>query len=159
MKRIILFTLAFAILTLVLTWLWLAGGNVYYGLAMLPIAREINDWIGLEGPGTMFRHRFINMVPFVALMLITPRLSIRRRLAGLVIGLLVLIASHLALNAMAVGLQATGKLPPTASLLSDAAPFLLWFVLARDFIRESVQRFRDSNESNPTAHDNSSDQA
>ena len=90
MKRILLFALSFSALTLVLTWLWLAGGNAFYGLTMQPVAREINEWIGLSGPGTMLRNRFINMVPFVSLMLITPRLSLRKRLGGLAIGLLVL---------------------------------------------------------------------
>jgi len=151
MKRIILFTLAFAALTLALTWLWLAGGNAFYGLTMQPVAREINEWLGLDGPGTMLRNRFINMVPFVSLMLITPRLSFRRRVGGLIIGLLVLVASHLALNAIAVSLQSTRHFPPTVALLSDAEPFILWFVLARDFIQDSVQSIRDSNGSNARA--------
>jgi hypothetical protein len=159
MKRIVLFTLGFAGLTLLLTWLWLAGGNAHYGLTMQPIAREINEWMGLSGPGTMLRNRFINIVPFVALMLITPRLSFRRRFGGLVLGLLVLVASHLALNAMAVSLQATRHFPPTAALLSDAEPFILWFVLARDFIQESVKGIRNSSGSDARAEHIPNDRA
>jgi hypothetical protein len=159
MKRILLFALSFSALTLVLTWLWLAGGNAFYGLTMQPVAREINEWMGLSGPGTMLRNRFINIVPFVSLMLITPRLSLRKRLGGLAIGLLVLAVSHLALNAMAVSQQATRTLPPTAALLSDAEPFVLWFLLARDFIQEVVQGIRDSKLPNPDADHSPPDSA
>jgi hypothetical protein len=142
MKQAILFTVGFVALTLLLTWLWLSGGNALYARAVGPIAREIYEWIGLTGPGTMGRTRFINLVPFTSLMLLTPRLSLRKRMIGLVVGWLVLVASHIALNGVAMASRSRGQLPPVAALASDAMPFLLWSVFARDFIREMMVRVR-----------------
>ncbi len=142
MRRAILLTLSFVALTLALTWLWLNGGGRLYADAITPIARGIYDAIGLEGFGTMRRLRFINLVPFTSLMLLTPGLDWRRRLGGLGIGWLVLVASHIALNGLAIASRAKGQLPPTAALASDALPFLLWMVFARDFVRETMARVR-----------------
>ena len=143
MKQILLFTLSFVALSVALTGLWLAGGNALYAETMQPIAREIHQWVGLRGPGTMGRARFINLVPFVSLMLLTPRLSRRRRWGGLAIGLLILVLSHLLLNAIAVGSHTRGRLPPTAALASDAMPFLIWFVIARKFAQEAIRKARN----------------
>jgi len=143
MKQILLFTLSFVALSLALTWLWLAGGNALYAQTMQPIAREIHQWVGLRGPGTMGRTRFINLVPFISLMLLTPRLSRRRRWGGLAIGLLILVLSHLLFNAIGVGSQKRGVLPPTAALASDAMPFLIWFVIARNFVQEAMRKVRN----------------
>ncbi len=140
MKQILLFTLKFVALTLALTWLWLAGGNALYAEIMQPIAREFHQWVGLRGPGTMGRTRFINLVPFISLMLLTPRLSLRRRWGGLAIGLSILVLSHLLLNAIAVGSHMRGRLPPTAALASDAMPFLIWFMIAREFVQEAMRK-------------------
>ncbi len=140
MKQILLFTLSFVALSFALTWLWLAGGNALYAETMQPIAREIHQWVGLRRAGTMGRARFINLVPFVTLMLLTPRLSRRRRWGGLAIGLLILVLSHLLLNAIAVGSHARGRLPPTAALASDAMPFLIWFMIAREFVQEAMRK-------------------
>ncbi len=140
MKQILLFTLSFVALSSALTWFWLAGGNALYAETMQPIAREIHQWVGLRGPGNMSRTRFINLVPFVCLMLLTPRLSRRRRWGGLAIGLLILVLSHLLLNAIAVDSQTRGRLPPTAALASDAMPFLIWFVIAREFVQEAMRK-------------------
>jgi len=142
MKQILLFTLKFVALTLALTWLWLAGGNALYAETMQPIARELHQWVGLRGPGTMGRTRFINLVPFISLMLLTPRLSLRRRWGGLAIGLFILVLSHLLLNAIAVGSHMRGRLPPTAALASDAMPFLIWFMIAREFVQEAMRKVR-----------------
>jgi hypothetical protein len=143
MKQILLFTLSFLAVSLALTWLWLAGGNALYAETMQPIAREIHQWVGLRRAGTMDRARFINLVPFVTLMLLTPRLSRRRRWGGLAIGLLILVLSHLLLNAIAVGSHARGRLPPTAALASDAMPFLIWFVIAREFVQKAIRKVRN----------------
>ena len=142
MKQALLFTLSFVVLTVSLTWLWVSGGDVIYGKTLQPLAHEIYDWIGLSGRGTMRRTRFINIVPFTSLMLLTPRLTLRKRLTGLVIGWLVLMLSHIALNGIAIASRATGQLPPTAALASDAMPFLLWSVFAREFVRETITRVR-----------------
>jgi hypothetical protein len=142
MKRALLFTLGFVALTTFLTWLWLSGGNRLYAEAIEPLAREIYRLLGVHGRGTLLRTRFINIVPFTALMLLTPRLGLRKRLLGLVVGWGVLVLSHIALNGYAMASRSRGQLPPVAALASDAMPFLIWFVFARGFVAETMQAVR-----------------
>jgi hypothetical protein len=159
MKSILLFVLSFTLLSMFLTWLWLSGGNELYADAMQPIAWQLNKALGLQGPGSMKRGRFINLVPFVSLMLLTPRLTRRRRFGGLAIGVLILMLSHLGLNALGVAMRTPLFLPNTASVVSDAAPFILWFVIARDFIRDTLQRVRKPNRATGPAPGSSSQNA
>jgi len=142
MKQVLLFTLSFVALTILLTWAWVSGGDVLYAKALRPFAHEIYDWLGLTGRGSLVRTRFINIVPFTSLMLLTPRLNLRKRLVGLAIGWLVLALSHIALNGFAKASGATGQLPPVAALASDAMPFLLWSVFAREFVRDTMAHVR-----------------
>ena len=142
MKQLAGFAVGFVLISLALTWLWLSGGNDLYRDAMTPIAREFHDWIGLRRPGSMGRSRFINVVPFTALMLLTPGLSIRRRIGGLVFGLLFLSASHVFFNALAVLLRQPNRLPTVAAMMCDALPFVLWIVIARDFVQRTIHRVR-----------------
>jgi sterol desaturase/sphingolipid hydroxylase (fatty acid hydroxylase superfamily) len=142
MKQAVLFTLSFVALSLVLTWLWLTGGNAVYAEMMEPVAREVYDWLGIHGQGTLRRKRFINFVPFTALMLLTPRLTLRKRLLSLVGGWVILAASHLTVNAIAMGTEPRNRLPLAAAFTSDAMPFLIWYVLARDFVQETLHRAR-----------------
>ena len=145
MKQILLFTLSFAALSLFLTWLWLAGGNKLYADLMTPASLALHELLELKGRGTMQRMRFINLVPFTALVLLTPGLSPKRRFGGLVLGWLTLMLSHLALNAFAVAQASRGMLPRTAALLSDSLPFVLWFFVAREFVRSLMDQVRPSN--------------
>jgi hypothetical protein len=142
MKRVLLFALSFVVLTVPLTWLWLSGGDRLYARAVTPFARELYEWLGITGKGTMLRMRFINLVPFTTLMLLTPSLSWRRRGLALLVGWIVLVLSHVALNGYAMATGSRGQLPPVAALGSDAMPFLLWFVFARDFVRETMRSVR-----------------
>jgi len=151
MKRILFFTLSFVALTMLGTWLWMAGGDVLYDRALDPIAREIYVLLGIEGRGSFRRTRFVNLVPFTALMLLTPGLAARRRARGLLLGWLVLVGSHVALNGYAMATQARGNLPLFAAQLSDALPFLLWLALARDFVAGTVRRARSRTGRGPTA--------
>jgi len=138
----LLFALGFAGLTALGTWLWLAGGDALYAQAIAPLAREIYELLGIRGRGSLRRTRFINLVPFTALMLLTPRLAWRRRLGGLLLGWLALCLSHIALNGYAIASGARGHLPPAAAHASDALPLLLWLVIARDFAREKLGSLR-----------------
>lgn len=142
MKPILLFTLSFIALTMLGTGLWLAGGEGLYARALQPIAHEIYQALGVTGRGSLHRTRFINLVPFTALMLITPRLGLRQRVAGLLAGWSILAASHIALNGYAMARGARGQLPLLAAQASDALPFLLWLALARDFVRERLRGLR-----------------
>ena len=155
MKQFLLFAASFVVLTVPLTWLWLSGGEELYAKAITPIAREIYELIGVSGKGTLRRTRFINLVPYTTLILLTPRLSPRKRLVGLLTGWLLLISSHIGLNGYAMASGSRGQLPPVAALGSDALPFLIWFVFARDFVRETLRAVRGEAEqdagSNPEA--------
>lgn len=123
-----------------MTWFWLTAGNTLYVDFMTPIANEIYHSIGFTSVGTMNRTRFINFVPFTALMLLTPRLSPRRRFGGLLLGLVVLAISHVILNGIAIATGNVARIPRPAMLTSDAMPFVLWFFCARDSLIETLRR-------------------
>jgi hypothetical protein len=121
---------AFAAITLLLTWLWNEGGRVVYGKLLKLVAPGLYELFGFEGARVgAFRQRYVNFIPFVGLVLVTPRLSPRRRLVGLAVGLFVLFCGHLALNLTAPN-SGGRHLPLVPSLLSDTLPFLLWLFVA-----------------------------
>jgi hypothetical protein len=93
MKPALLFLVKFVCLTAPFVWLWQVGGlSAYYALYN-PVANAVYEWLGLEGVSAPARDRYINLVPFLALMVLTPNLSTRRRLGGTAIGLLILFAN------------------------------------------------------------------
>ena len=133
MKPALLFLAKFVCLTAPFVWLWQNGGlSVYYALYS-PIAEAIYEWLGFEGVATPARDRYINLVPFLALMVLTPNLSTRRRLGGIAIGMLILFMMHIAVNLTAN--PKTLRLPWPVSLALDAAPFFLWIIIANEFVR------------------------
>ena len=133
MKTALLFLVKFICLTAPFVWLWQVGGLKAYHALYSPVADVIYGWLGFEGVATPARDRYINLIPFVALMVLTPKLSIRRRLGGTAIGLLLLFLMHIAVNLTAN--PATLRLPRWSSLILDAAPFFLWVVIANEFVR------------------------
>ncbi len=138
MKPALLFLVKFICLTVPLIWFWRVGGLGYYHAFYSPIAAAIYEWLGFEGVATPARDRYINLVPFLALMVLTPGLSRRRRLVGTAIGLLILFASHIAVNLTAH--PRTLALPRMVSLAMDAAPFFLWIIIANEFVRDLLVR-------------------
>lgn len=121
---------AFAAITLLLTWLWGEGGRVLYGKFLKLVGPGIYDLFGFEGARVgAFRQRYVNFVPFIGLVLVTPRLSTQRRWLGLAAGLFVLFCGHLALN-LTETREGGRHLPMVTSLLSDTLPFLVWLVVA-----------------------------
>ncbi len=131
MKKILLRVAAFAAITLLLTWLWGEGGRMAYGRFLKDVAPPIYDLIGFEGARVgAFRQRYVNFIPFVGLVLVTPHLSARRRALGLLLGLAALFVGHLALNLTEVGAGRARHLPLVPSLVSDTLPFLIWLIVA-----------------------------
>jgi hypothetical protein len=131
MKSALLRVAAFVLITLLLTWLWGEGGRVLYGRFLKLVAPSIYDLFGFDGARVgAFRQRYVNFVPFVGLLLVTPRLSAPRRAFGLVVGLFVLFCGHLALNLTETGAGRARHLPVVPSLVSDTLPFLVWLVVA-----------------------------
>lgn len=122
----------FVAITLLLTWLWDdGGGRLAYGRFLKAVAPPIYDVLGFEGARVgAFRQRYVNFVPFVGLLLVTPGLTLRRRVLGLVIGLFVLFCGHLALNLTEIGRGRARHLPLVPSLISDTLPFVVWLFVA-----------------------------
>ncbi|MBW1844194.1 MAG: hypothetical protein JRE38_01610 [Deltaproteobacteria bacterium] len=138
MKPAILFLVKFVCLTAPFIWLWHVGGFRYYHALYSPVAEAVYGWLGLEGVEATSRIRYINLIPFLTLMVLTPNLSTRRRLGGTAIGLVILFAMHIAVNLTAN--PRTQILPQMVRLMLDAAPFFLWVIIAREFVRDFMQR-------------------
>jgi hypothetical protein len=140
MRRIAWFALKFVALTVPLTWLWVAGGRELYGATFASAADVLYEWVGYHGANVPWRERYINVVPYVALVLLTPGLGWRRRGIGLALGLVAILCAQLILNAVAQwGRPHPVSFPVGIAVLSDAMPFLLWAILARDFVRDLVR--------------------
>ena len=138
MKPALLFLAKFVCLTAPFIWLWqIVGLRVYHALYS-PIASMIYEWLGYEAIATPARDRYINFIPFLTLMVLTPKLSTRRRLGGTAIGLVVLFLMHIAANLTAY--PETLRLPSLIMLVLDAAPFFLWVVIANEFVRDFIRR-------------------
>jgi hypothetical protein len=138
MKPALLFLIKFFCLTAPFVWLWHIGGWTFYYALYSPIAEAIYQWLGLEGVEATSRIRHINLIPFVTLMILTPNLSTRRRLAGTAIGLVFLFTMHIAVNLSAN--PRTQILPQMVRLMLDAAPFFLWIIIANEFVRDFMKR-------------------
>ena len=141
MRRLLWFALKVVALTVPLTWIWVSGGREWYGSSLAPLADAIYALLGLDGVTFFPRDRYINQVPFAALVLLTPGLSARRRFGGLALGVVAIFALQMLVNAIALrGSPAATSLPAGLSILSDAAPFVLWALIARDFLARFAQR-------------------
>ncbi len=138
MKPALRFLVKFVCLTAPFIWLWHIGGWRFYHALYSPVAEAVYEWFGLEGVEATSRIRYINLIPFVTLMVLTPNLSTRRRLGGTAIGLLILFAMHIAVNLGAN--PKTQVLPQMIRLMLDAAPFFLWVIIAHEFVRDFMQR-------------------
>ena len=137
MKPALLFLVKFVCLTAPFVWLWQVGGLSAYHALYSPIANAVYEWLGFEGVAAPARDRYINLIPFLALMVLTPNLSTRRRLGGAAIGLVILFTMHIAVNLTAH--PVTLRLPRPVSLALDAAPFFLWVIIANEFVRDFMR--------------------
>ncbi len=138
MKQTLLFLIKFVALTAPLTWLWQVWGRSAYAAFYSPVAHAIYSFIGFDDISAPGRERFINYIPFLALMILTPRLSRRRRLVGTALGMVALFFLHIGAN-LTVGPRAR-SLSIGMSLFLDAAPFLLWVMIAHQFVRDFARR-------------------
>ncbi|MDH3211726.1 MAG: hypothetical protein OEM05_04495 [Myxococcales bacterium] len=147
-RQLFLLLLEFLAITLPLTWLWHAWGRDAYleffqwaagpALAGLGVARL---------PRVMVGNRFLNLLPFVTLMIITPGLSLRRRGIGAGVGLVLIFFIQIGFAAAAYHVRARYGLSARAFsalfpalLFSDSFPFLLWAVIAKDFVTDIGRR-------------------
>lgn len=147
MKRLLLVLAEFVALSVPLTWAWLTWGKALYLELLVGLLETLGAAPVRHGMGGVSL-RFVSHVPFAVLMLITPELSARRRLVGWAIGASLIVASHLLLlflvdAAFASGRRVVPSILPLV-LLVDGLPFLIWLVLARDFLRSLVPGLRDA---------------
>jgi uncharacterized membrane protein len=156
--RLLLTLLKIVAVSAPLTWLWIAWGREAYGELFLELAMPIYGILGLtsvvpEGA----RDRFINYLPFLILMLVTPRLTLKRRLVGTLVGFLVIFIAQLVFvylvdQEIGQSTQMTHnrfvRVVP-ANAMSDSLPFILWVLIARDFLWETVSRAWGEPTSNP----------
>jgi len=159
--RLFPLVLKFVAITAPLTWLWLEWGREAYYRFFVQVSRPLLIALGVTGVRRDLVHdRFINYLPFLALMLITPALSLQRRLIGSVVGCLVLYLGHVALAVVAFESfikhgttreSMSGLFP--AWILSDALPFLLWAIIANDLLRRGAAEFFRSEPSSPKQSD------
>ncbi len=147
-KRVVLLTLEVVAVTIPLTWLWLVWGREAYHGVFIQLVAPLPGWFGLPSYRLIaVPQRFINFVPFLALMIATPRLSPARRLLGTLAGFGVILVGHLAFYVVSIAVYAEHGMTPRAIsalfpvlLLSDSLPFLLWAIIARDVLLDAIGR-------------------
>jgi hypothetical protein len=153
MRRMAVFAgmlIGFAAITIVLTWFWTEWGRQAYGQFLRAVAPPIYDLIGFgDARVGAFRQRYINFIPFVGLVLVTPGIAFQRRAVGLVGGLFALFLGHLGLN-LTERMQPGSHLPFVPSLISDALPFILWVLIAWPVLAPYLPKLSEENAAPPT---------
>ena len=145
-------------LSVPLTWLWLGWGEAAYAGLLERLASPLLAPLGVEAiADSPARKRFVSFVPFLVLMLATPGLGARRRLAGLALGVPAICAVHVGLVAVE-HLAATGRRPTQdvfstvfpAAMFADAFPFMLWALIAQRELRAAFRRLRGREQQSST---------
>ena len=148
MKRAVVLALEFLAVTIPLTWLWMVWGREAYLEVFNPIAAPLLGWLGYpKSELATVPQRFINYVPFLGLMWVTPGLAPARRMVGTLVGCGVIFLGHVVFVYASIGAYARwGETPEAvarlfpALVLCDALPFVLWAVIAHRFVREIAGR-------------------
>lgn len=147
-KRFWLLVLEFFAVTIPLAWLWLEWGRLAYLELFVKLSTPFLMFLGVTSyePKLILEH-FINYVPFLVLMIITPKLTIKRRIIGTLIGFVIIFFDHVMLASVAFvaysnyGLteKAFSTLFP-ALLFSDSLPFILWAIIAAGYLKQFVPK-------------------
>ena len=140
--RPLLILIEFVAITVPLVWWWTHGGfeayhEIFKRLAF-PLLQEMGVTHVSQG---LVRDRLIGFIPFTALMLVTPKIALKRRLVGLAVGYGVIFFSHLLLSywswvAFSRDGRSTGSMATyfPALVINDAVPFVLWAFFANRFL-------------------------
>lgn len=140
--RLLLLLVLFFAFSIPLSWLWHEWGVDRYVALLFAILVSLRDAVGWpfagKGGGGLSL-RYVSHVPFLVLVLLTPCLSVRRRVLGALLGSIFITATHLfVITLVNVAFLAGGnvfqKVAPFI-LIMDGMPFLAWLVVARDFLR------------------------
>jgi hypothetical protein len=147
-KRLWLALAELLALSVPLTWLWVEGGRRAYNRLLGGIAWPLFEALGLPSMklGLVSPH-FVSWVPFVVLIWVTPGLRLRRRALGTLLGLGAIFAVHVGCALLgAISDAAYGATPRAVALrfpalmFNDALPFVLWALVARDFVSDFAFR-------------------
>ncbi len=153
-KRLWLLVLEFLAITIPVAWLWIEWGRTAYLKFFLKLATPILMILGVsEFQPRLVQEHFLNYVPFLVLMVITPELTIRRRIIGTLVGFVIIFFDHIGLVSMAFvahsnyGLTAKSfsTLFP-ALLFSDSLPFILWAIIASNYLKKAVSGLKKKHE-------------
>jgi len=131
------------LLTGPLTWLWMEWGRGAYGRFFARAVDPLYELFGLEWSAGGARERYIIYIPFLALMFITPRLSLLRRVLGTAAGFQAIFVFHVIFSLWVQIAYPPGQANTSggfaiylpAILLSDSLPLILWALLCPDFVR------------------------
>lgn len=127
--------LVFLLVTLPGTWWWGQGGRVLYHELFVWLGSALYGAVGQHEVALVGRERFVNLVPFVALMLATPGIAWRRRATGTLLGVLAIVTTHLLLSGLTFHLRGgLASFPLYVAVVCDAVPFLAWALVCRDFV-------------------------
>lgn len=154
--RVLLQTLKIVGITVPVTWAWLEWGRDAYGRLFAELAIPIFGFLGMTRilpEGT--RDRFINYLPFLILMIVTPRMSLLRRSVGILVGFVLIfflqvffvyVSEMAGVRAGMVNRQDIYEKMLPMLLICDAFPFVLWIVIAKDFVQEMTTKvFQNQN--------------
>jgi hypothetical protein len=144
-KKVLLRLLEIVAVSLPLTWLWMEWGRGAYALLFRQVAIPIYGYFGETAilPNAS-RDRFIHYLPFLILMIVTPRIPWMRRILGTLVGFAVLFAFQVLfvyvdhISTVGAGQQRTQEGFETffpLMLLSDSLPLILWALIASEFVR------------------------
>ena len=149
--RVAWFLTKLVVVSLSLTWLWIEWGRRAYGRLFLEVANPIYGWFGITAYQGGVRERYINYIPFLVLMLVTPRIGWMRRTLGTLVGLVLIFAFHVGFTVWVEaaypldGSTTPGGFPVylPAILFSDALPLILWAVICHEFVAGVMSRAFD----------------
>lgn len=154
--RVLLQALKVIGITVPVTWIWLEWGRAAYGRLFVELAIPIFGFLGMTRilpQGS--RDRFINYLPFLILMLLTPRMSLLRRSLGIGVGFVLIFflqvffiyASEMAgVHDGKVNSQEIYEKMLPVLLICDAFPFVLWILFAKDFVLEITAKILQKSE-------------
>lgn len=148
MFKLLKFFILLIVFSLPLFWFWFAGGQSYYTKFVGQFTARLMIHLQKIPQGPVLKSyypslleivkaHYMNVIPFVALMLAVPALGWKKRLAGLGIGLAILfLAQILFTMVLSHFLWRLGRTPEFHRILlplfsiSDSMPVILWLFLA-----------------------------
>ena len=143
-KRLLLLAAKFLIITVPLGLIWIEWARTAYLNLFVKIATPVLLLFGVQDIfGKYVVDHFINYVPFLVLIVITPELSPKRRIVGGVIGFFLLFVGHIVLTTIAYyAIHNYGQTQKAFSvlfpgfLLNDSLPFIIWAIVASGWLKQ-----------------------